>query len=248
MALNLKNQMETRNIDAVLVKTITSREFRDRAPEVKDAILQNINSFRDRMGEISNEITLKEIRTFTDKVSDDLKNLELDGDTKIDLLTATFKDLVNAAMNKTKQFVKRHLEKKRSGVITPKKGAVARKPVPQKKNIGEDVILKANLTARYSTIISEYKRFHTEFNPGVVSSANEIPKDLAHTLRFKAFLDEADGDKTEAEKLMDNEICRAAAAAALAKHLPGFKGIKSFFAHVAKSFRKSDWADKLAQA
>lgn len=238
--------METRNIDALLVRVVTSKEFRDQDPVEKDDILNKINSFRDRMSAVTDAITVKEIATYSEKASNDLKDVELDSATKIDLLTAAFKDLVNAALNKAKQSMKRHQERKASGQVRPKKTTTARAPRKETEP-AQDEVLKSDLTHRYGIVLREYRVLHSKFNPVEVTEADQIPKDLALTLKFKVFLDQENGDKANAEKIMDSKLGRDTAAAALAKHFPFFKGVKSFFAHVSGSFRKSDWADKLAQ-
>lgn len=235
--------METRNLDKAILNTMSIANCPSAENHLK--IWRDIKGFRTRIVAIADEITVKEIGTFTEQLADDLKSLELDTNTIINLLTATVADLVVAALNKSKNAMKKHLAKKRNGLVhnektVAKAHAQAR---PEVSQTSENLALIDTLTSIFSRMISSHVTNNTEFNASNIKKAHDIPKDLAHKLRFHGFLEAAGNNVQKAEELMDNPENRDAACAALKKHFPNLshKSAKSFFAHVTNTFRRPEW-------
>ena len=204
--------MKLNNLDQKIGELVTEGE--PLAPEV----IQQMCAFKARMLTLLDQnITPKKMADLSDIAEKMINNASLDSKIKIALLTAFFKDLVQACLVRTT-------------------ASAEKSKLKSNKTNRNDVDLYRNTVKFYRDKIiynlDEYKSESgdTNFDLSKITSAGNMPENLKNKLRIEIFASEKD---------MDDEREVLAARTALKDLMPlaSDASIGSFYAHVSKKFR-----------
>lgn len=191
--------------------------------EMNSEHIFQIYLYKTRVEEIlKSEVTLKKTLGMTDKAEEAIENLNLlDEHVKVALVTAFFKDLVQACLDRTATISAEHRKTKPS------------KKVPEKKEAKQSVDLErvTHYKAQITSKVDAYTKLpgNSNFKLSDIQSTDSLPEELKISLK-DIFASEADMDNK-------NEVKSAGNALQILMPLASKGSIGSFYAWVSKKFR-----------